>query len=46
MSSSHQFALMSLQGLEENYHKVCDKNILYSAISAIVSGKGLKLVCI
>ena len=24
MSSSHQFAIMSLQGLEENAHEVCD----------------------
>ena len=40
MSSSHLFAIMSLQGLEENYNKVCHNYLLYSAMSAIVSGKG------
>ena len=46
MSSSHLFAIMSLQSLEENYHKVCHNYLLYSAISAIVSGKGtISVVC-
>ena len=40
MSSSHQFALMSLQSLDENYHEVCHNYSLYSATSAIVSVKG------
>ena len=40
MSSSHQFT-MFLQGLGENYHEVCDSYLLYYAISAIVSGKGV-----
>ena len=40
MSSSHPFAIMSLQGLEENYHEVCDNYLSHSEISAIVSGKG------
>ena len=36
MSSSHQFAIMSLQSLEENYHEVCHNYLLYSAIAAVV----------
>ena len=44
MSSSHQFAIMSLHGPEENYDVVCHNYLLYSAISAIVSGKGLRAI--
>ena len=40
MSSSYQFAKMSLQSLEEDYDEVCHNYLSYSAISAIVSGKG------
>ena len=29
-----------LQNIEENYHEVCHNCLSYSAISAIVSGKG------
>ena len=39
MSSSHTFAIMSLQSLEEKYHEVCYNYLSYSAISAIASGK-------
>ena len=39
-SSSHHCTIMSLQRLEENYHKVCHNYLSYSAISSFVSGKG------
>ena len=38
MSSSQHFAIMSVQSLENNYHEVCHNYLLYSAISAVVSG--------
>ena len=40
MSSSRQFAIMSLHGGQKYYHEVCANYLLYSAISSIVSGKG------
>ena len=40
MSNSYHFMIMSLQSLEEIYHKVCHNYLSYFAISPIVSGKG------
>ena len=40
MSSSHQFAIMSLHAGQKYYHKVCANYLLHSAISSIDSGKG------
>ena len=40
MSSSHQFAIMSLHTVQKNYHEVCANHLLHSAISSIDSGKG------
>ena len=39
MSSSRQFALMSLHGGQKYYHEVCGNYLSHSAISSIVSGK-------
>ena len=36
-----QFEIMSLQSPWEYYHEVCHNYLSYSAISAIVCGKGL-----
>ena len=43
MSSSRQFAIMSLHGGQKYYHEVCANYLSYSAISSIVSGKGVCL---
>ena len=40
MSSSRQFAIMSLHGGQKYCHEVCAKYLSHSAISSIVSGKG------
>ena len=40
MSSSRQFAIMSLHGGQKYYHEVCANYLSHSAISSIVSGKG------
>ena len=40
MSSSRQFAIMSLHGGQKYYHEVCTNYLSHSAISSIVSGKG------
>ena len=40
MSSSRQFAIMSLHGGQKYNHEVCAKYLSHSAISSIVSGKG------
>ena len=40
MSSSRQFAIMSLYAGQKNYHKVCANYLLHSAISSIDCGKG------
>ena len=40
MSSSRQFAIMSLHGGQKYYHEVCANYLSHSAISTIVSGKG------
>ena len=40
MSSSHQFAIMSLHAGQESYHEVCANYLSHSAISSIDSGKG------
>ena len=40
MSSSHQFAIMSLHAGQKNYQKVCANYLSHSAISSIDSGKG------
>ena len=40
MSSSRQFAIMSLHGGQKYYHEVCVNYLSHSAISSIVSGKG------
>ena len=39
MSSSRQFAIMSLHGGQKYYHEVCANYLSHSAISSIVSGK-------
>ena len=44
MSSSHQFAIMSLHAGEKNYHEVCANCLSHSAISSIDSGKGSETV--
>ena len=44
MSSSHQFAIMSLQSIEENYHEVCHSYLSYLAISAIFLERALNLM--
>ena len=40
MSSSHQFAIMSLHAGQKNYHEVCTNYLLHSAISSTDSAKG------
>ena len=40
MSSSRQFAIMSLHGGQKYYHEVCTNYLSHSAILSIVSGKG------
>ena len=40
MSSSRQFAIMSLHAGQKNYHEVCTIYLSYSAISSIDCGKG------
>ena len=40
MSSSHQFAIMSLHAGQKNYQEVCANYLSHSAISSIDSGKG------
>ena len=40
MSSSRQFAIMSLRVGQKYYHKVCANYLSYSSISSIDSGKG------
>ena len=40
MSSSRQFAIMSLHASQKNYHEVCTIYLSHSAISSIDSGKG------
>ena len=40
MSSSHQFAIMSLHAGQKNSHEVCANYLSHSAISSIDSGKG------
>ena len=40
MSSSRQFAIMSLHGGQKYYHKVCANYLSHSAILSIVSEKG------
>ena len=40
MSSSRQFAIMSLHGGQNYYHEVCTNYSSHSVISSIVSGKG------
>ena len=40
MSSSRQFAIMSLHGGQKYYHEVCTNYLSHSAISSIVSGMG------
>ena len=40
MSSSRQFAIMSLHTGQKNYHEVCTNYLSHSAISSIDSGKG------
>ena len=40
MSSSHQFAIMSLYAGQKNYQEVCANYLWHSAISSIDSGKG------
>ena len=42
MSSSRQFAIMSLHGDQKYYHEVRTNYLSHSAISSIVSGKGSK----
>ena len=40
MSSSRQFAIMSLHAGQKNYHEVCTNYLSHSAISSIDSEKG------
>ena len=40
MSSSHQFAIMSLHAGQKNHHEVYANYLSHSAISSIDSGKG------
>ena len=40
MSSSHQFAIMSLHVGQKNDHEVCANYLLHSAMSSIDSEKG------
>ena len=40
MSSSHQFAIMSLHAGQKNDHEECANYLSHSAISSIDSGKG------
>ena len=44
MSSSRQFAIMSLHAGLKDYHEVCTNYLAHSAISSIDSGKGSWLV--
>ena len=40
MSSSHQFAIMSLHAGQKYYHKVCTIYLAHSEISSVDCGKG------
>ena len=43
MSSSHQFAIMSVHASQRNYHEVCTIYLSHFAISSIDSGKGSRI---